>query len=1005
MDVTRTKLSDLAADVEAQTLAIGRKAWGQMERRSPSIFDRRWWDDRVLSWAMSDESVKVQMFRFVDVLPMLHTHEQITRHLQEYFEDVRKLLPCAARIGLHVSQPNTVLGRIVAVNARSNARNMARRFIAGENVTEVLQTVAKLRKQGFAFTLDLLGEAVISEKEAEAYQRQYFDLISGLAPQVNQWAEVVPIDRDQFGPIPRIQVSVKLSSLYSQFKPIDPQGTAEGVKKRLRPVLRAARQHDAYVHVDMEHYAYKDLTIEIFKQVLMEDEFRDFPDVGIVIQTYLPDAGEDLQDLLRWVDERGTGVWVRLVKGAYWDYETVHADAKGWPIPVYRQKWQSDENFERQTRFVMEHYEQLRPQIASHNLRSLSHAVACARALGVPSSAYELQMLYGMGGEMAQIFSEMGQRVRIYTPFGELIPGMAYLVRRLLENTSNDSFLRQSFRESVSIEDLLMSPTDVGKKSPPPKERPKPAFRNEPHSDFSKKKVRDAMREALADVKGQLGREYALVIGGRAVDSTKTISSRNPSHKKQIVGTVAAASVEQAADAIQSARRAFKTWSRTDPEHRAEYLELVAKEMRERRFELAAWEVYESGKPWAEADADVAEAIDFCVYYAQQMRALARPRSVDVPGEENEYFYRPRGVVVVIAPWNFPLAILTGMTAAALVTGNTVVMKPAEQSPVIAAKLMEIFHDAGLPDGVVHYLPGVGEEVGPELVGSLDVDMVAFTGSRPVGLSIYEKAAGTDPRQANIKHVIAELGGKNAIIVDSDADLDEAVAGVIDSAFGYAGQKCSACSRAIVLDSVHDAFVQRLVEATKSLPVGPAEDAGTAVGPVIDEDALKRIHEYIEIGKGEAELALASEAGPGPGEGYYVGPHIFTNVAPQARIAQEEIFGPVLAVIRAKDMEEALAIANGTDYALTGGVFSRSPKNLERARREFQVGNLYLNRGCTGALVERQPFGGYKMSGLGSKAGGPDYLLHFLIPVNVTENTMRRGFAPTEAETADTRGE
>ena len=987
-----------AVDVDAETQRIGRQVWNQMERRTPSIFDRRWWDDRILSWAMSDESVKVQMFRFVDVLPMLKTHQQISEHLQDYFEDVRRFLPWAARIGLDISRPNTVMGRIVAVNARSNARNMAQRFIAGSNVDEVLQSVSKLRKQGFAFTLDLLGEAVISEPEAEAYQEQYLDLINGLGPHVNAWAENMQIDTDQYGPIPRMQFSVKLSSLYSQFKVVDPQGTSEGVKERLRPILRAAREHDAYIHVDMESYNTKDLTLEIFKDVFMEDEFRDFPHVGIVIQAYLPEAEQDLKGLLEWVRKRGTPIWVRLVKGAYWDYETVHAKAAGWPVPVYRQKWQSDENFERQTKFLFEHYEELRPQIASHNLRSLAHAIAYAKQLNIPPSAWEIQMLYGMGNEMAQIFEEMGHRVRVYTPFGELIPGMAYLVRRLLENTSNDSFLRQSFREHVSIEDLLMSPTEVGQKTPPPAEEPVPAFVNEPHSDFSDKTIRAAMQEALEDVKAQLGREYSLVINGRAVDSNKTITSRNPSKKSQIVGRVASASPDHVTEAISAARRAFKSWSRTDPEHRAEYLELVAREMRERKYELAAWEVYECGKPWAEADADVAEAIDFCMYYALQMRELAKPRSVDVPGEENEYFYRPRGVAVVIAPWNFPLAILTGMTAAALVTGNTVVMKPAEQSPIIASKLMQIFQDIGLPDGVVHYLPGIGEEVGPELVGSPDVDLIAFTGSRSVGLGIYEQAAQTDPRQENIKHVIAELGGKNAIIIDSDADLDEAVTGVIQSAFGYSGQKCSACSRAIVLADVYDAFLDRLVAATESLNVGPAEEPGTAVGPVIDEEAYVRIKEVIgaesESDSEEQELALAGDDGPGGKEGYYIGPHIFAGVDPNSSLAQEEIFGPVLAVIKADDMDEAFEIANGTDFALTGGMFSRSPKNLRRARQEFQVGNLYLNRNCTGALVERQPFGGYKMSGLGSKAGGPDYLLQFLIPVNITENTLRRGFAP-----------
>ncbi len=943
---------------------------------------------------MSDESVKVQMFRFVDVLPMLRTHEAITRHLQEYFDEVRRRLPFAVRMGLDISQPNSVLGRALALNARSNALRMARRFIAGTSVDEVLQTVGKVRKLGFAFTLDLLGEAIISEPEADAYQQAYLDLIAGLSPEVGNWPENEQIDRDHREWIPRVNVSLKLSALYSQFNPIDPAGTKEAVSRRLKTLLRSAREHDAFINVDMEQYAYKDLTLEIFKQALMEDEFRDFRDVGIVVQTYLPGAEQDLTELLQWVQHRGTPIWVRLVKGAYWDYETVVAQAHGWPIPVYRRKWQSDDNFERQTRFVMEHHRWLRPALGSHNLRSLAHGIAWARLLDVPPAAYEIQMLYGMGGEQAQLFAERGHRVRIYTPFGELIPGMAYLVRRLLENTSNDSFLRQSFTENVSVEDLLMKPADAGAKTPPLEEEPPPSFTNEPPTDFSRPENRSAMQQTLDEVASELGGEYSLVINGRVIETKRTIVSRNPSHKSQVVGTVCSAAPDDASDAIDAARRAFPGWSRTEPQYRAEYLEMVAAEMRSRRFELAAWEVYECGKPWVEADADVAEAIDFCMYYADQMRRLAIVRQCDVPGEENTYFYRPRGVAVVIAPWNFPLAILTGMTAAALVTGNTVVMKPAEQSPVIAAKLMDIFQDVGIPDGVVNFLPGIGEEVGPELVGSPDVDLIAFTGSRTVGLDINQAAAVTDLRQESVKRVIAEMGGKNAIIVDADADLDEAVLGVVESTFGYSGQKCSACSRAIVIDAVYDKFLERLIPAVQSLKVGPAELPGTKVGPVIDDEARQRIRKYIDEAKQESTLAVEFPVDELADEGHYVGPHVFADVDPASPLAQEEIFGPVLAVIRAKNLDHAFEIMGGADYALTGGIFSRSPANLKRARQELQVGNLYLNRGITGALVERQPFGGFKMSGIGSKAGGPDYLLQFLIPINITENTMRRGFAP-----------
>jgi RHH-type proline utilization regulon transcriptional repressor/proline dehydrogenase/delta 1-pyrroline-5-carboxylate dehydrogenase len=600
-----------------------------------------------------------------------------------------------------------------------------------------------------------------------------------------------------------------------------------------------------------------------------------------------------------------------------------------------------------------------------------------------------------MGAEQAQLLAELGHRVRIYTPFGELIPGMAYLVRRLLENTSNDSFLRASFSENVRVEELLMKPAQHAATQPPPEVKPPAgAFSNEPHSDFSRAEVRQAFDEALESVARVLGGDCPLVIGGRRYETETQIESRNPSHTSQVVARAARASLKNAQDALRAARNAYREWSRTDPTERARMLDLAAQRLADRRFELAAWQVFECGKPRAEADADVAEAIDFCRYYAWAMRALAVPRQCDVPGEENSLTYRPRGVAVVIAPWNFPLAILTGMTAAALVTGNTVVMKPAEQAVATAARLMEVLEDVGMPDGVVNFLPGVGEEIGPALVESPDVDLIAFTGSQAVGLAINEKAAHTFPQQESVKRVIAEMGGKNAIIVDDDANLDEAVLGVVHSAFGYAGQKCSACSRAIVLESAYEDFVRRLLNATASLIVGPAEAPGTLVGPVIDAEAQRRIESYIEVGKSEARLAHAGDVSRLAQEGTYVGPHIFVDVPPEARIAHEEIFGPVLCVIRVRDFDEALAVANGTRYALTGGVYSRSPVHLGRARREFEVGNLYLNRPITGALVERHPFGGYKMSGIGSKAGGPDYLLQFVIPVSVSENTLRRGFAP-----------
>ncbi len=519
-------------------------------------------------------------------------------------------------------------------------------------------------------------------------------------------------------------------------------------------------------------------------------------------------------------------------------------------------------------------------------------------------------------------------------------------------------------------------------------------YRVEPLTDFSRAEARRAMDAALAQVAPQLGRTYPAIINGQAVSTAATFDSLNPSHCKQVVGRCARSGPEQANEAVAAAKAAFPAWRDTEATKRAEYLFRAAQVMRRRRFELAAWQIYECGKPRREADADVAESIDYCEFYGREMLRLAQPRRRDVPGEENVYFYEPRGVTVVIAPWNFPMAILCGMTTAALVTGNTVIMKPAEQSAVIGAKLMEVFEEIQLPPGVIAYLPGIGEEIGPVLVDHPDVAMIAFTGSRKVGLHINRQAAEVQPGQEQIKRVLAEMGGKNAIIIDDDADMDEAVHGVVASAFGYAGQKCSACSRVIVLEALHDVFVARLIEATRSLKVAPAEDPGCTIGPVIDTEAYQRILNTIENSKNEGRLAYAGDTGALKNEGYFIAPHIFDDVAPTASIAQEEIFGPVLAVLRARDLDHALEIANGTPYALTGGLYSRSPEHIAHVKRAFRVGNLYINRKITGAIVDRQPFGGFKMSGIGSKAGGPDYLLQFVLPRTITENTLRRGFAP-----------
>lgn len=984
-----------------RTREIGRRLLADARRRGSG---EPWLDRLLMYQGMKDEQVKAELFRFVDVLPVLSHDRQITAHLKEYLGNVSTRLPPFAATLLRWLPSGGLLGGVTADVARLGATRMAKRFIAASDLPGAIEAVEGLRSRNLAFTIDLLGEAVLSSVEAERYRGLYRSLIDGLADASRQWSENHGIDHDPTaadGRIPPVNVSVKLSSLYSQFDPIDPDGTSHEVRQQLRPILRLARDRGVFVNIDMEQFSYKDVTLQIFKEVFDEPEFRDWPHVGIAIQAYLTSSGDDLKDLAAWAEQRGTPVWVRLVKGAYWDYETVIAAQNDWPVPVFTNKAATDANFESLTTFLFDHHRWLRPAIASHNIRSIAHALAVAEDRGLPLGSYEFQMLFGMAEPIKAALVDLGHRVRVYTPFGQLLPGMAYLVRRLLENTSNESFLKAGFADNVSEERLLMNPVEIleARRSVPTQPvnghtMPVPRFRNEPLTDFTRPEHRASMRAAMDRARMRFRQSVPIVIGGRRIETGRWIDSLNPARRDEIVGRAAAATADLAVTAVDTAQAAFPAWRDTPVATRASLLRRVAQVLRRDKFDLAALEVYETGKQWREADADIAEAIDFCLYYAAEMERLSSPHRRDVPGEDNEYFYEARGVAVVITPWNFPLAILCGMTSAALVAGNCVVMKPAEQSPIIAHRLMEAFEEAGFPKGVVNYLPGIGEDVGPPLVKHPATSVIAFTGSRAVGMLISRQAAELAQGQEQIKRVIAELGGKNAVIVDDDADLDEAVHGVVASAFGYAGQKCSACSRVIVLDSVYDTFVQRLVEAVKSLEVGPADNPGFFLGPVIDDEAQRRILSMIERAKRESRLAYQADIGPLIAQGSYVPPTIFVDVAPTASIAQEEVFGPVLAVIRATDLIDALRIANGTKYALTGGLFSRSPANIDRVRREFRVGNLYINRKITGALVDRQPFGGFKLSGVGSKAGGPDYLQQFLIPRTITENTLRRGFAP-----------
>src|SRR5436190_1362230 len=936
--VYNSDMSLLQAEVERR----GTQIFDLVDRHPESIFSRAGFYQRMMEFSMRDEHFKVQMFRFVDVLASLRRGSDIVQHLDEYFADMRNGYAPLIRTGVS-------LARIVPIISgkflRWNVSGMARQFIAGRSPEDVMKALRKKRRQRIGFTVDLLGEAVVSEEEAAEYMGRCQELLEHLARETRGWTDPLGKNSELF---PVVNVSVKISALYSQMNPADPADAIAHLAPRLRPILRRAKELGAFINFDMESYAHKNATLELFRMLFTEPEFRDWPHAGIVIQAYLRDAEEDLSNLIAWGRERGTRFTVRLVKGAYWDYEKIKSMQNGWIIPVWLQKPESDANFEKLTRILLENESIVTSAFGSHNVRSIAHAQALAEELAIDRSRFEFQLLYGMAGPIKRALVEMGYRVREYSPVGELLPGMSYLVRRLLENTSNEGFLRAKFSEHVSATQLLRDPRDLVNGENPPSTTiipsaagslgpsrtgifarddgagrnganrempPGDTYKNASLTNFVYPESQEKMRAALREVRARFGQKYPIVIDGKEVWTDKLLPSLNPSAPDQIVGLVAEAGIPEAESAAKAARRAFESWSRTPFEQRCQLLERVAAILDRRRFELSAVEVFEVGKAWAEADGDILEAL-----------------------------------------------------------------------------LMEIFEEAGVPPGVLNCLHGRGSVIGAYLVDHPDVEMIAFTGSREVGLRIWESAGKTRPGQRELKRVVCEMGGKNAVIVDSDADLDETIVDTIYSAFGYQGQKCSACSRLIVLEENYDRVMQRLLAAAASLRVGNPEEPGITVGPVVDQTAYRRIQEIIERGKIEATLAF--QATNVPDKGYFIPPSIFTGVKPEMTLSQCEIFGPVLSVLKARDLDDAIRIANDTDYALTAGFFSRSPANIERIKAELVAGNVYVNRSCTGAVVGRHPFGGFKMSGGGTKAGGSDYLLNFLVPRVVTENIMRHGFAP-----------
>ena len=950
-------------DFEGLVHEIGAELLHRAVRARPSLFDARGLRGRALARAIENEELRAALFRFVDTLPQLRTNGEVAAHLRAY-------------LGGHAL--GGAWGRLaasapLAPAVRASVKRIARNFLVEETPAAIRCTLAGLTRVPAVASFDAVGEAVLTEAEADRYLERNLLLLDCL--------------RHERVAAPNL--SIKLSALTPRFDPIDPEGSCRRAMARLEELMPRVQALGATLVVDMEHHDLNALTLEAFRRLLDRFPGRNWTP-GIVQQAYLRSAPEELGELIDEARRRERRICIRLVKGAYWDTEMALAAQRGWPEPVLLDKAQTDAQFERMVDLLFYAGERIYPAIASHNVRSVAYAIARARLHNV--RAWEVQMLHGMAEPLVHAVAATGVPIRVYVPTGDLLSGIAYLIRRLVENTANTSIVRQTWLENRDPAELLAAPwprAAAGEEAVS-----SDGFSNTPVLDFGRLEVREAFAAALARVRAQFGAGYPLRIAGAQRGDPDVHERADPAHPSTILGSVEQASVPQAARAVENAVVAFDKWRAVPTEERVALLRIAADLMEQRRHDLAAWEVFEVGKNWREADADVAEAIDHLRYYAAQALQIGDWKTTRAfPGERNDWRYEPRGVTVTIAPWNFPLAILAGMCSAALAAGNAVIMKPAQPAQIVALRFAMLLEEAGVPAGVCQLVAGNGGTVGEFLVEHPAVAAIAFTGSRDVGFDILRRASAMRPVQRQIKRVVCELGGKNAIIVDGDADLDEAVADSLASAFGYQGQKCSAASRVIAVDEIHDAFVARLAQALDAWSYGPPEDPQYAFGPVITAEAKTHIERWIEIGRAEAKLYYRGRV---PAEGFYVAPAIFVDVDASARIAREEIFGPVLSVLRARSFEQALDLALDCDYALTGGVFSRLPKHIELARNRFRVGDLYINRRITGARVGVQPFGGMAHSGTGVQAGGPDYVRQFMWTRVVSENTLRHGYVPPQ---------
>lgn len=1032
--------------LESRVGELGHEIFERAAAAYPYPGTRPWLLDRMVAWTDADPRLKAASFQLMECLPALATDASIVRHLREYFRFHNVCLPRMAGWLLDRAD-HPLLERLVGLSTRFAAGAMAGRFVTGHDVESVARTLLRLRQKGMAVTLDLLGESTLSRAQADRYASMNADLIARLSPQALNWPDRPLLDQSAYGPQPRVNVSIKLTGLVPHLNPAAPDASFEAVSDRLRPLLLAARRLGAFINVDMEHHAVRDLTLEIFMRLLMEPEFRDWRDVGIVVQAYLRDAERDLSRLLAWREKRGAPFAIRLVKGAYWDSETAAAARAGQAPPVWTRKWQSDACYEHLAGTLLQHATRIRPCFASHNVRTLAFVMAKAEALGVPISAYEIQMLYGMGDPLKSAIAGMGRCLRVYAPHGDMLPGVAYLIRRLMENTANDSFLKQGFRDRPSYARMLRAP---GSGEPPTSARADAptrsnestkdvALMNEDHHadrqtaldldhamnpyqpcpglDLAQSATRDDLIREIERLRDEAPHDLALAPFNTPPRGDGLMISADPSSPGRSPARIRPAR-EAEVDATTAMQR--KAFASRDGDgmgggglasrSRAETLDHLADVLREQRIPLAAALIAEAGMRPVEADHEVRQAIDYVAYHARGACILHEAgRRRDLPGEANGVSLRPHGLAAVVGSDHSPLAAPAGLITAAYAMGNHVIWSPPTRFALCTGLLAQAVQKAGAAPSEITLLPCDDEAVTEYLTGHVEVDLLLAAGSAAFVRSLFANSvnARKDDRS---RSVILEIGGEGGLLVDEDADLDLAVKSVLTSALVWAGQGRARARKAFVHRAVFAAFSERLREAAGSLVAGKADRLDIDVGPLMDATAAEAFASF------QSESTLVTPGGhdgeAGPSGGGIFAPRVFSLKDPRAMAQLEAPSGPALFVAPVHSFNEGLGALAELPWALVLGVFSRSPENLRLAQRRLKGATLFLNRATAWPEVERHPLicrggsagaaiggAGHGQGDVGLGLGSLALLTRMAIPLITSESTARHGYDPTTSPT------